>query len=114
MHLFISCTPPSFFSDLQFPDVPSLDGTLRMRVIPFLSTLHFARLNGIATKPKDHLDSLDMSIPNGAQKDMHGTHNPGARVSLKQPGTNPNLLEMSLCQQSRDKYFCATGKRKHK
>lgn len=114
MHLFISCTPPAFLSDLQFPDVPSLGGTSRMCVIPFLSTLHFARLNGITTKPKDHLDSLDISIPNGAQKDMHGTDNPGAQVTLKQPGTNPDLWEMFLCKQAMHKYFCAVAKRKHK
>lgn len=84
MHLFISCTLPAFLSDLYFPDVPSLGGTLRTRVTPFLSTLHFARLNGITPKSKNHLDSLDISIPNilgGAQKDTHGTDNPGAQVT---------------------------------
>lgn len=114
MHLFISCTPPAFLSGLQFPDVPSLGGTLRTCVIPFLRTLHFARLNVMTTKSIDHLDSLDISIPNGAQKDTHGTDNPGAQLSLKQPGTNPDLLEMSLCMQAVHKYLCAAVKRKHK
>lgn len=56
-------------------------------MIPCPSTLHFARLNGMTTKSKDHPDSLDISIPNtlnAAQKDTHGTDNPGAQLNLKQ------------------------------
>lgn len=88
-------------------------------VIPFLSTLHFAWLNGMATKPKAHPDSLDTSISSvldGAQEDTHGADNPGAQLILKQPGTraNPDLLEMSLCKQVMHKNFCAAAKKKHK